>query len=455
MFALDDVPDAAATGGRGASTARWSPATSCSPARSGAPTCPAATTRRCSARCARSSLPLPDARLVLPGHGPTTTIAPRAGHQPVPARTDRVEAPGHDATHARLSGFPEWLPAERARRAARPRRPAPHASSCTGSPRSRPAPSSRSSSLLRKGGDLQGGLRLRPPRRRRTAAGDADARPALRPHRAVRAVRAGERRARSRSRSGATRSRRCGAGSGRRTGASASSSRPTSTSSAPATLPYHYEVELPLVMAEAFVAALLGVPRVPDPGQQPQGRRGLLPRARADRRRRPCCASSTSSTRSAPDAVAELLVEAGRDEEQARACLELAAISGTDALVRRRACAPCGVQHPSCSTRASSELSALIAAAAGAGARRRRRRPAGSPAGSTTTPARSTRRVLVGHEQLGSICSGGRYDTLASDGRTPTRASACRSASPGSCACSSPRGPDCEHARRRPRCSSP
>jgi len=26
--------------------------------------------------------------------------------------------------------------------------------------------------------------------------------------------------------------------------------------------------------------------------------------------------------------------------------------------------------------------------------------------------------VLVGHEQLGSICSGGRYDTLASDGST-------------------------------------
>ena len=42
--------------------------------------------------------------------------------------------------------------------------------------------------------------------------------------------------------------------------------------------------------------------------------------------------------------------------------------------------------------------------------------------------------VLVGHEQLGSICSGGRYDTARLQRqRTTTRASACRSASPAWC----------------------
>ncbi len=41
-----------------------------------------------------------------------------------------------------------------------------------------------------------------------------------------------------------------------------------------------------------------------------------------------------------------------------------------------------------------------------------------SPAGSTTTPAPSSRPGLTGYESLGSICSGGRYDALATDGRT-------------------------------------
>ena len=36
--------------------------------------------------------------------------------------------------------------------------------------------------------------------------------------------------------------------------------------------------------------------------------------------------------------------------------------------------------------------------------------------------------VLVGHEQLGSICSGGRYDALASKGNRTFPASGCPSA---------------------------
>ena len=76
----------------------------------------------------------------------------------------------------------------------------------------------------------QGDLRHRPARGRRQRPG-CRAGPALRPHRALRALRARERAASSPSRSAATRSRRCGAGSGRRRGGSASPPRATSTSS--------------------------------------------------------------------------------------------------------------------------------------------------------------------------------------------------------------------------------
>ncbi len=51
---------------------------------------------------------------------------------------------------------------------------------------------------------------------------------------------------------------------------------------------------------------------------------------------------------------------------------------------------------------------------AGAG----QRRPAHRARAWTTTPARSSRPGWPGFESLGSICSGGRYDALASDGRT-------------------------------------
>ena len=65
-------------------------------------------------------------------------------------------------------------------------------------------------------------------------------------------------------------------------------------------------------MAEALVRCGRSAAAGADPGQQPQGRRGLLPRPRPDRRRRPCCGSSTSSTRSARPGRRALLVELGR-----------------------------------------------------------------------------------------------------------------------------------------------
>ncbi len=120
-----------------------------------------------------------------------------------------------------------------------------------------------------------------------------------------------------------------------------------------------------------------------------------------------------------PDAVAELLqAEQGATPEQAKACLELAAISGEDVAVVER------VRDLAASYEAVtdlletglSELAALIEAAA-------RRAPGVVVAdlkiarGLDYYTGSVYETVLVGHEQLGSICSGGRYDTLASDGK--------------------------------------
>jgi len=185
-------------------------------------------------------------------------------------------------------------------------------------------------------------------------------------------------------------------------------------------LPYHYEVELPLVMAEALGALReVGLPPVRilvNNRKVAEGfYRGLgLEDVEAVLR------SIDKLDKVGAAAVAELLVaEAGATPEQARACLDLAAISGDDegvvdrvrALARERA-----VEHELLET-GLGELGALVRAAS-------RRAP-----GVVVADLRIARgldyytgsvyeTVLVGHEQLGSICSGGRYDTLASDGST-------------------------------------
>ncbi|MEZ0449624.1 histidine--tRNA ligase [Cellulomonas sp. ICMP 17802] len=180
-------------------------------------------------------------------------------------------------------------------------------------------------------------------------------------------------------------------------------------------LPYHYEVELPLVMAEALGALReIGVPPVRilvNNRKVAEGfYRGIgLTDVEAVLR------SIDKLDKIGPDAVAALLVaEAGADEAQARACLELASISGSDETVIDRVRALSGESNELLEE-GLAELGALIRAAAV-------RAP-----GVVVADLRIARgldyytgsvyeTVLVGHEQLGSICSGGRYDTLASDG---------------------------------------
>lgn len=185
-------------------------------------------------------------------------------------------------------------------------------------------------------------------------------------------------------------------------------------------LPYHYEVELPLVMAEALGALReVGLPPVRilvNNRKVAEGfYRGLgLDDVEAVLR------SIDKLDKVGPDAVAALLTEeAGASPEQARACLDLASISGEDESVVERVrslAAERGVEHELLDT-GLAELGALVREAG-------RRAPGVVVAdlkiarGLDYYTGSVYETVLVGHEQLGSICSGGRYDTLASDGGT-------------------------------------
>jgi len=183
-------------------------------------------------------------------------------------------------------------------------------------------------------------------------------------------------------------------------------------------LPYHYEVELPLVIAEAFGSlAAIGVPPVRilvNNRKVAEGfYRGLGLGDVAGVLR-----GIDKLDKIGPVAVAALLVaESGATAGQAAACLELAAISGPDAGVVDRV-RELAARHQVTSELLETglvELGALMTAAV-----------ARAP-GVVVADLRIARgldyytgsvyeTVLVGHEQLGSICSGGRYDTLASDG---------------------------------------
>ncbi len=180
-------------------------------------------------------------------------------------------------------------------------------------------------------------------------------------------------------------------------------------------LPFHYEVELPLVMADAL-GALRGI-GVPAFRIQVNNRKvvegfyrglGLDDVASVLR-------TVDKLDKIGPDAVAELLVaEAGASQAPARACLALAAIQAPDASVVDRVRA-LGVEHPLLDE-GLAELARVVEAAAE------------HAPGTLVADLRLARgldyytgtvyeTVLEGHEDLGSICSGGRYDALASDGK--------------------------------------
>ena len=130
-----------------------------------------------------------------------------------------------------LSGFPELLPEQRVVEQ-RGRRPAARHLRAARLRQHRDPRRRAARPAAAQGRDLQGDLRPAPAAATQESGKDAGLGPALRPHRAVRALRRSRTPASSSSRSAATRSRRSGAASGPRRAATASSPRPTSTSSA-------------------------------------------------------------------------------------------------------------------------------------------------------------------------------------------------------------------------------
>ncbi len=178
------------------------------------------------------------------------------------------------------------------------------------------------------------------------------------------------------------------------------------------TLPFHYEIEMALTMA-----ALLERLPVPPTVIQVSNRKlaeGFYLGVGADD---PAVVlrAVDKLDKIGPDATERLLVDdAGLTPAAARACLELAAIRAADASFADRVRA-LGVSNELL----EQGLDELVAVVEGA----RRERP-----GAVVADLRIARGLdyytgtvyeteLVGHESVGSIASGGRYDSLASDGR--------------------------------------
>ena len=179
-------------------------------------------------------------------------------------------------------------------------------------------------------------------------------------------------------------------------------------------LPFHYEAEVPLVIADAFAKLPIGPFRIQVNNRKiPEG--FYLGLGLGEERIVPVLRIIDKLAKVGPAAVTEMLVEAGLTQEQATACLALAQISSTDASFVDRV-RELGVEHPTLDA-GLAELAAVVEAAA---------EHAPGLLAADLSVARGLdyytgtvyETQLIGHESYGSICSGGRYDSLVSDGRT-------------------------------------
>ncbi len=116
-----------------------------------------------------------------------------------------------------------------------------------------------------------------------------------------------------------------------------------------------------------------------------------------------------------PDAVADLLVESGATRAQAQACLDLAAIRSFDLRFIDEVRA-LGVTNPELDAGIEALAAVIETAAAHAPGRVAAALKVARGLDYYTGTVYETQ--LVGHEDWGAVCSGGRYDALASDGRT-------------------------------------
>jgi histidyl-tRNA synthetase len=174
----------------------------------------------------------------------------------------------------------------------------------------------------------------------------------------------------------------------------------------------HFEAEIPLVMAEVFAKLPIGRMviqvnnrKIPEGFYLGIGVTDVIGTLRI----------VDKLDKIGPAKVADLLVESGLTREQAEQCLALAAIRTEDLSFVERV-RELGVEHPTLD-----EGLEALARVIGTGM-------ANAP-GALVADLRIARGLdyytgtvyetqLVGHESWGSFCSGGRYDSLASDGRT-------------------------------------
>jgi histidyl-tRNA synthetase len=179
------------------------------------------------------------------------------------------------------------------------------------------------------------------------------------------------------------------------------------------TLAFHHEVEVALVMAEVF-RALPCPPAVILVNNRKLAEGFFLGAGATDAAA--ALRAIDKLDKIGPERVAALLEsEAGLTAEGAQQCLALAGIRSADASFVEQVRA-LGVEHPLLDE-GLAELAAVVAAAA-------ERMP-----GAVVADLKIARGLdyytgtvyetqLVGYESFGSVCSGGRYDALATDGRT-------------------------------------
>ncbi|STD08444.1 Histidine--tRNA ligase [Dermatophilus congolensis] len=179
-------------------------------------------------------------------------------------------------------------------------------------------------------------------------------------------------------------------------------------------LPFHYEAEMPLVIVDAFSKLPMGPFRVQVNNRKiPEG--FYLGLGIAAEQVVTVLRIVDKIDKVGPEAMVAMLVEAGLSAEQADKCLALAQISSTDLSFVDRV-RELGVEHPTLDS-GLAELAAVVEVAA-------QQAP-----GVVAADLRIARGLdyytgtvyetqLIGHESYGSICSGGRYDSLVSDGRT-------------------------------------
>jgi len=178
------------------------------------------------------------------------------------------------------------------------------------------------------------------------------------------------------------------------------------------TLSFHHEVDLPLVMLEAFAA--LPFPQVTMHVNNRKLAEGFYRGVGADD---PSVVlrAIDKLDKIGPDKVRDQLRETGLTDTAAAACLALAGISAADASFADEVSA-LGVKDPLLDEGLDELVRVIDAAAELAPGRLVADLKIARGLDYYTGTVYET--VLHGHEDLGSVCSGGRYDALASDGKS-------------------------------------